>query len=84
MLTAKDSKISVWINASKDSPVVNPAFVIEDWGTSDVELKVNGKKIKPGKDFRFGHRHKLDGADLIVWFEAESTKPVEISLTAAD
>jgi hypothetical protein len=84
MLTAKDSKISVWINASKDSPVVNPAFVIEDWGTSDVELKVNGKKIKPGKDFRFGHRHKLDGADLIVWFEAESTKPVEVSLSAVD
>jgi len=84
MLTAKGSTISVRIKASKDSPVVNPAFVIEDWGKSDVELKVDGRKIKRGKDFRFGHRHRLDGTDLIVWFEAESTKPVEISLSAVD
>ncbi|MHC4207761.1 MAG: LamG domain-containing protein, partial [Planctomycetota bacterium] len=84
MLTAKGSKISVWINASKDSPVVNPAFVIKDWGKSDVELKVDGKKIRRGKDFRVGHRGKLDGTDLIVWFEAESTKPVNVSLSAVD
>ena len=30
------------LNASEDSPVVNPAFVIKDWGKSDVELKVDG------------------------------------------
>lgn len=84
MLTAKGSTISVRIMASKDSPVVNPAFVIKDWGKSDVELKVDGRKIKRGKDFRFGHRHRLDGTDLIVWFEAESTKTVKISLSAVD
>jgi len=46
-----------------------------------VKLKVDGKKIKRGKDFRFGHRHRLDGTDLIVWVKKDSTKPIKILLS---
>ncbi len=84
MLTAKGSTISVRIKASEKSPVVNPAFVVKNWGDANAALQLNGKKVKRGKDFRVGHRGKLDGTDLIVWFEAESTKPVEVSLSAVD
>jgi len=58
--------------------VVNPAFAIKNWGEADALLKVNDKSIKCGKDFRFGHRHRLEGTDLIVWLKMESVKPVEI------
>jgi len=61
--------------------VVNPAFVIKSWGESDAELKVNGKKLKRGEDFRFGHRHTLEGCDLVVWIKTESTEPTQITLT---
>jgi hypothetical protein len=74
-------KLSFKLAASKDSPVINPAFVINGWGDSGVELKVDGKQVKRGKNFRFGHRYKLETTDLIVWFRTESTKPVEISLS---
>ena len=68
---------------SDKSPVVNPAFVIKDWGEADANLKVNGKKIKRGKNFRFGHRHRLEGSDLIVWVRKESMKPIRISVSPA-
>jgi len=83
LLTATKSTISVLAKASKESPVVNPAFVIKNWGKSDVELKVDGKKIKRGKDFRFGHRRTLEGTDLIVWFKAESEKPLKVTISSA-
>ena len=69
------------LDASDDSPVVNPAFVIKNWGDAVVTLKINGKPIKHGKNFRFGHRHTLKGSDLIVWIRTESTEPIQITLT---
>jgi hypothetical protein len=69
---------------SEDSPVVNPAFVIKNWGDADAVLKINGKTIKRGKDFRFGHRHTFEGTDLIVWIKTESTEPVKILLAPVE
>ncbi len=75
-------KLKLSLQANSESPVVNPAFVIKNWGDRDVELKIDGRKIKRGKNFRFGHRHRIEGSDLIVWLKTESTKPIEISLSA--
>ena len=47
-------------------------------------LKINDKEIDRGKKFRFGHRHALEGSDLIVWVKAESTKPVQITLSPVE
>lgn len=67
--------------ASEDSPIVNPAFVIEGWGENDISLKLNGTKIRPGRNFRYGHRHTLESSDLIVWINTESAKPVRMSIS---
>ena len=77
----KPSTLAFELTASKDSPAVNPAFVVKNWGSKGATLKVNGKTIKRGKDFRVGHRHTVDGSDLVVWLKAEATKPVKISLS---
>ena len=68
---------------SSDSPVVNPAFVINNWGPDDATLEIDGKKMRRGKYFRFGHHHTLESTDLIVWMKKESTRPVKISLIPA-
>ena len=68
------------LEASEESPLVNPAFIIKGWGVENAVLQMNGEKIKRGKDFRFGHRHELQGSDLMVWIKTESTKPVRLSL----
>ena len=79
----KPSALEFELAASKDSPVVNPAFVIKGWGKEGAMLTLRGKTTKAGKGFRIGHRHTVDGSDLIVWVKTESTKPVKIKLTPA-
>jgi len=52
--------------------VLNPAFVVRNWGDADAKLTLDGKVLPRGKDFRFGHRPTLEGTDLIVWVKTES------------
>jgi hypothetical protein len=75
------TSLTLKLVASEKSPVVNPAFVIKDWGEASATLNIDGKTIKRGKDFRFGHRHTLKGSDLIVWLRKKSAEPVTISLS---
>ncbi len=68
------------IQASQDSPLMNPAFVIKNWGSKEVELSINGKAVERGSDFRYGKITRINGTDLVVWIQQESTEPVSISL----
>jgi hypothetical protein len=87
VLTRKDAgnpcNLEFELAASQESPVVNPAFVIKNWGEADAELKIDGKGINRGKNFRTGLRHTLEGSDLIVWLKTESMKPIKISFSPA-
>lgn len=75
------SALTMELRASKNSPAVNPAFVVKNWGFRDAELELNGNSIKRGKNFRFGFRDTLEGTDLIVWIRTESTRSVKITLS---
>ncbi|UCF14296.1 MAG: hypothetical protein JSW59_12850, partial [Phycisphaerales bacterium] len=44
--------LTMKIAASKESPVVDPAFVVNNWGYDGADLQVNGNTIEHGKDFR--------------------------------
>lgn len=70
--------LSFQLLASPDHPVINPAFVVRHWGERDVVLKLDGEAVERGRAFRYGHRHTLDGTDLIVWLEIESQKELSI------
>jgi hypothetical protein len=61
--------------------IINPAIVIKDWGTSPVELKVDGKTVKPGKDFRIGYEETHTGTDLICWLKMKSNETVKFSIS---
>jgi hypothetical protein len=65
---------------SKDSPVVNPAFIIKNWGKYEPSLTLNGKEMPGGKDFRFGYMETLTGTDLVTWIKTESEDTVEFIL----
>jgi len=74
-------EIELTLAASEESPVLNPAFVFENWGTKDVILTVEGKKISRGSGFRYGFRKRLEGIDLVVWLKYQTAEPVEIMLS---
>jgi hypothetical protein len=67
---------------SKDSPVLNPPFVISNWVNSDIRLTINGKIINHGKDFRYSIQYDVEGnPSVIVWIKYLSEKEVEFELT---
>jgi len=73
-------RIVFTMEASNHSPVVNPAFVIEGWGTSPVVVRVGGKPALKGA-VEQGFIRKLDQTGLVLWLRNWSTKPVEISIS---
>jgi hypothetical protein len=59
----------------------NPAIVIKDWGTSGVELKVDGKDLEVGKNFRIGYEQTYTGSDLVLWLKAESNETMAFTVS---
>ncbi len=74
-------EISFTLKGTDNSPVVNPAFVIRNWGSSDTEIRINGEVVERGKDVRIGKRDSLEGMDLILWLRLDEVKDVSISLS---
>ena len=79
-----EKNIEFTLNGSENSPVINPAFVIEGWGNKQVALKINGTLVEKGNNFRYGFRQTLNSADLIVWIRKESAVPIQVSLSSGE
>jgi hypothetical protein len=61
--------------------IVNPTFIVKDWDTTGVELKVDGERIEPGRDFRIGYEETATGTDLILWLKMTSSEPTKFKIT---
>ena len=79
---AARTPLAFTIHASAESPLLNPAFIVRNWGKDTAELQLNGRAVAAGKDFRQGIVSRPEGDDLIVWLRLDATQPVELSLTA--
>jgi hypothetical protein len=78
----KPAVLDLTLQASHNSPVVNPAIVVKNWGEVGARLRIDGKPVAWGKDFRYGVVRKLEGTDLVVWMRKESVTPVKITLAS--
>jgi hypothetical protein len=82
-LTADTSKLSFTLEASENSPVVNPCFVIKNWhtGTTKAGMQIKGRSVPMGKDFRQGIIRDTDGTPtMVIWVKTESTEPLDITI----
>ena len=75
------SALELTLEASEESPVVNPAIVIRGCGNDNFELVVNNEKMTRGKDYRCGVENRLDRKDMILWLNTQSSEPLSISLS---
>jgi hypothetical protein len=75
-----DNSLEFILKGSAESPLINPAVIIKNWGNRQASLLINGKNIKQEEDFKQGIRKSLEGDDLILWIRLDSKNPVEISL----
>jgi len=77
ILNAGGSKKGIRFNlaGSAESPIVNPVFVIKNWVNSDIYLKINGKAVPRGKDFRYGVEYDVEGVPtMIIWIRCQGER----------
>jgi hypothetical protein len=79
-LSQPGQEIQFTLNASKDEPMHNPAFVLTNWGESDILVNLNSQTLHRGKDFRYGHRQGLETTDLIIWIKADAEHPITFTV----
>ena len=65
---------------SKQSPVVNLACAIKNWGSGTATVEINGKKAIQGIDYMLGFLPTLDGDDLVVWINNKSSSIVNVKI----
>jgi hypothetical protein len=77
-ITKASDDISFKINGSGENPLLNPCFVIKNWGTKPIAyLKINDEKIVSGKNFRQGIIRDTDGTrTMIIWINQKSVEQV--------
>ena len=60
--------------------IINPAFIVRDWDEPGVVLKMDGKTIEQGKDFRAGLEQTTTGKDLVIWLRMKTNRSTEFSI----
>ena len=68
------------LEASADSPLYNPAIILENWGDKKASVTVDGVLLKEGKDYRQGLIERLDNTHLVIWLNRKTNKPVVIDV----
>jgi hypothetical protein len=71
--------LTVTLAASADSPLVNPALVVENWD-GRVAVRVNGKPVTGKDHVRTGLSRNEGASTLIVWFKLDATAKTVIQL----
>lgn len=79
----QSSTLTFTIQSGKSRPVVNPAFVLQNWpGHSEAIVKVNGEIMNSDQQLRQGFNRDADGnLGKIIWMEMNSTKPTELEIS---
>jgi hypothetical protein len=76
--------LTVGLQASKDSPAVNPALRIRRWDSGIPRVEIRGRPAVVGQDVRAGLIPGLEGDDLVLWVRGEWTSPVRITISASE
>ena len=66
--------------ASNDSPLLDPAVVVNNWGNEKPRLKLNGKLVAWDKDSRCGLIPTIEGTNLVIWLKFQATAPTSLEL----
>jgi hypothetical protein len=83
-LTKTSEDIDFTILANEESPIVNPAIIIENWGGSDIIFKIEEEQMERGSDLRYGYSYGLNTTDLIIWIRMESEETMNFIIENAD
>jgi hypothetical protein len=74
--------LKVKLAASPQSPVVNPAFVVANWGKNELaSISIGGKPPGDTIDVRQGVVRRANGVNaLVVWIETSTNRPLQVTI----
>ena len=67
----------VVLKGSKDSPIINPAFLVKNWNSNGAKILINEKE---SRNYRVGINHELKGDDLVLFIFISEVIPVKITI----
>jgi Concanavalin A-like lectin/glucanases superfamily len=82
VLTQSDaarSGLSFRVNATRNSPAVDPAFVIDGWKAESASVELDGGRLPAGR-IQIGIVPTLEGNRLVVWLRRTATTPFSIDI----
>ncbi|WP_176556231.1 LamG domain-containing protein [Rubellimicrobium rubrum] len=78
------AELSLRVEASRGSPLVNLALVVRNWrGSQSPSVWMDGNAVPPGADCRIALRETLSSRDLLLWLRIRSEVPVALVLGSA-
>ncbi len=76
---AKPSSLLLTIEASPDRPLVDPAFLIENW-SGNMDVYLNGHLQKSTGSVHIGASHSIDRDDAVLWMKLNATERTQIRI----
>jgi hypothetical protein len=88
-INGKADQVVLLVLASKESPLINPCFIINNWPIdTKAELYIDGKEIAQGKNFRQGieksYKNWQVKSSLVIWVQHTAEKEVDFTIKMAD
>jgi hypothetical protein len=77
------STLTLQLQGSAESPVLNPAFIFAGWSATAMRINIDGVSVPEGDAVRIGWRHHADASDLIIWLELDRQESVTVEIAAA-
>ena len=73
------NQLKVSISCSKDSPLFNPAIIIENWGGNAPIVALNGKRLA-NSEFAYGFDRDLNTSTLVIWIPLKTSGKTELQI----
>ena len=82
VIIKESNRLSLKLDGSEENPVMNPCFVIKNWGNQPLShLEINGEKQVPDTNFRQGIIRDTDGTEtMIIWIKQKSYKQISYKI----
>ncbi len=80
--SAKAERLVLALDANADSPLVNPAFIVENWN-GPAKITVVSKGLEFDVRVDIGYVQHLGGDSLILFLPVQSHQPLQIRIDPA-
>lgn len=75
-----EDNLSFSLKGSAQSPILDPVFIVKNWGQQDAVIRIDGRPVTWGANARRGHENTLESTDLILWLKLQTNRPTRFEL----